>query len=244
MLDKHYVLPRMAAFYDIECGWSGDRDFYLALAGQAPSRVLDLGCGTGLLCEAYAAAGHTVSGVDPAGAMLAVGRQKPYGGAIDWVEAAASEFRSDKRFDLIIMTGHAFQVLLTDADIAAVLQVMHDHLAPNGRAVFEVRNPALDWERRWTYERTTIALPAGGEVEKWGMVLARNGERLRFEQRYRFPDGEVVASVSELRFAPRETILRLAAEAGLELVELLGDWDGSEYDPQRSEEMIFVFGRA
>lgn len=60
--------------YDLFSPWSIDRDFYLARAGKPPQHVLDLGCGTGLLCEAYAAQGHGVTGVDPTGAVLAVAR--------------------------------------------------------------------------------------------------------------------------------------------------------------------------
>jgi len=52
MPDEHYENPKLAAIYDRFCGWSRDRDFYLALAGDPPQHVLDLGCGTGLLCDA------------------------------------------------------------------------------------------------------------------------------------------------------------------------------------------------
>jgi hypothetical protein len=41
------------------------------------------------------------------------------------------------------MTGHAFQVFLTRDDrSAAVLKTIAAHLAPNGRFVFDTRNPA------------------------------------------------------------------------------------------------------
>ena len=121
MPDLHYDDPSLAAIYDITCGWSEDRNFYLALAGNPPKVVLDLGCGTGLLCDAYAARGHDVTGVDPSASMLDIARQKPHGTEVSWVEATAQDYRSDKRFDLIIMTGHAFQVLEDDADIFAAL---------------------------------------------------------------------------------------------------------------------------
>src|SRR5688500_16154859 len=149
MPDEHYENPKLAAIYDHFCGWSRDRDFYLALAGDPPQQILDLGCGTGLLCGAYAAQGHVVTGADPTPAMLAVARQRPHGGAIEWVQATAQAFRSERRFDLIIMTGHAFQVMLGDDDVMATLTTMRRHLAPSGRAVFESRNPAIDWAAEW-----------------------------------------------------------------------------------------------
>jgi 2-polyprenyl-3-methyl-5-hydroxy-6-metoxy-1,4-benzoquinol methylase len=69
-LDAHYENPKLAEIYDDGNGWSIDRDFYLSLAGDRPIRILDLGCGTGLICDAYAAKGHFVTGVDPAASML------------------------------------------------------------------------------------------------------------------------------------------------------------------------------
>jgi hypothetical protein len=53
--DEH---PRLAALYDLACGWSEDRDFYLWLAKGGAKSILDLGCGTGPICDAYAAGGH------------------------------------------------------------------------------------------------------------------------------------------------------------------------------------------
>jgi hypothetical protein len=39
MPDEHYEHPRLAAIYDLFSGWSWDRDFYLAFAGEPPKRV-------------------------------------------------------------------------------------------------------------------------------------------------------------------------------------------------------------
>ena len=109
MLDNHYQNPRLVELYDLDSGWSVDRAFYLDIAGSAPKQVLDLGCGTGLLCNAYAEQEHKVTGVDPSSAMLEVARRKPYGKQIEWVHCSAEIYDSESRFDLVIMTGHAFQ---------------------------------------------------------------------------------------------------------------------------------------
>ncbi|HTS56326.1 MAG TPA: class I SAM-dependent methyltransferase [Terriglobales bacterium] len=139
-----YQHTQIAEIYDLINRRGQDTDFYLALAGLHPGSVLDLGCGTGTLCCAFAERGHRVTGVDPAAAMLAVARRKPHAEQVEWVESSAQSYKVARRFDLVVMTGHAFQTLLTDADVLAVLETMRDHLKDLGRAAFEARNPRLD----------------------------------------------------------------------------------------------------
>jgi SAM-dependent methyltransferase len=236
MPDLHYVHPDLAALYDADCGWSADRDFYLSLAGTPPQRILDLGCGTGLICDAYAALGHEVTGVDPAPAMLEVARLKPHGADIEWVLSTAQDFRSEKRFDLIIMTGHAFQVLLDDEDIRATFDMVRTHLAPSGRFVFESRNPAIDWFARWN---SSHEIDAGGRGVTYTVRSTnRDGNRLTFEQRYDF-GSRSLTSVSELLFLTRAEIEDRLSAAGLLVESVFGDWHGEPFDPVTSHEMIF-----
>jgi len=88
------------------------------------SFVRYLGCGTGRLGCSLVERGHPVTGVGPAAAMLTVAKAKPHGEHVEWVESSAQTYKSQQRFDLIVMTGHAFQILLTDADALAVLGTM------------------------------------------------------------------------------------------------------------------------
>ncbi len=237
MPDAHYVDPKLSEIYDFDSGWSVDRDFYLSLADSGRQCILDLGCGTGLLCDAYAAKGHEVTGVDPSAAMLDVARRKPHGKDIDWVLSVAQTFQSDKKFDLIIMTGHAFQVLLEDADILSTFSVIEKHLKPSGIFVFESRNPSIDWAKQWDYEME-LELP-GQIVRESRRFLAMQRDRMTFELRYQFPD-ETLLSSSELRFQSRKEIEVKLAVSGLRVEKLFGDWDGSPFDEKTSEEMIFV----
>ncbi len=238
MPDAHYEDPRLAQIYDLDSGWSEDRDFYLALPTTAGQHILDMGCGTGLLCNAYAEKGHHVTGADPSPAMLDVARRKPYGASIDWVQSAAQTFQSDKRFDLIIMTGHAFQVLLTEQDILAAFTAMKHHLRDGGMIVFESRNPDIEWSSRWNYEMK-LATSVGIVRESRHLISMTDGI-MQFDLRYQFPDGQVLVSESTLRFSSKETIERLLAASGLKANDIFGDWSSHAFDSAASEEMIFL----
>ncbi|MBS1992198.1 MAG: class I SAM-dependent methyltransferase [Cyanobacteria bacterium SZAS LIN-2] len=240
MPDPHYEDPKLAELYDLDSGWSEDRDFYLALAGEPPQNILDLGCGTGLLCQAYAARGHRVTGADPAAAMLDVARNKKHGREINWVHCTAEEFKADQRFDLIIMTGHAFQVLVDDRAISSCFSTMRRHLAPGGLIVFESRNPAIDWVEQWDYEMS-LQTPQG-TVKECRRFLSLDEDLMTFELRYEFPEQSLV-SPSQLRFLSRSSIEERLQQEGLLAESVLGDWQGQPFDETSSKEMIFKVRR-
>jgi ubiquinone/menaquinone biosynthesis C-methylase UbiE len=241
MPDAHYDNPQLAKLYDFDSPWSIDRDFYLSLAVKTRQSILDLGCGTGLLCNAYAAINHDVTGVDPSAAMLSVARQKPHGEDIEWVQSNAQTYQSGKLFDLIIMTGHAFQVLLEDADIQATFAVMRKHLKFDGAVVFESRNPEIDWSKKWNYEML-LQLP-GTAVYESRRFMKMDKERMTFELRYQFPD-ETIVSESELRFLSKGAIEEQLVASGLSVVKVLGDWSGNPFKSHTSREMIFFASSA
>src|ERR1700746_423268 len=93
--DLNYEDPHLAEIYDLDNPWAEDTDFYLALAEPGPARVLDLGCGTGTLCCALAQRGHSVTGVDPAGPMLAIAASKPHSEKVEWIQSRAEDYRSE-----------------------------------------------------------------------------------------------------------------------------------------------------
>lgn len=239
MPDAHYDHPRLAKLYDYDSAWSKDREFYLNLAGNSPINVLDLGCGTGMLCDAYAAKGHNVTGLDPSPAMLDVARQKPNGNNINWVQSNAQSFSIGKKFDLIIMTGHAFQVMQNNSDILQTFKAVQQHLTPKGIFTFETRNPSIDWPTLW--HQDYILELADENVEISRRVLSYENERLVFEHYFKFSD-ETLKSVSDLRFMPYDDIIKNLQTAGLKVNNFIGDWNGSAYDPATSKEMIFSLG--
>lgn len=128
--------PDLAQFYDIENGWADD-DSYCHELALTKRTVLDLGCGTGRLAAALAP-DREVFGVDPAAAMLAAARQRDGGSAVTWIQADARSVRLSRRFELIVLTGHTFQVFLTDEEQQAVCDTIAAHLAPGGTFYFRL----------------------------------------------------------------------------------------------------------
>lgn len=230
--DPLYRDPDLVQFYDLEN--EADRTdfaFCREIARDAGS-VLDLGCGTGQLAAALSEGRH-VTGVDPAGAMLAAARRRPGGAAVEWIEADARTLRLERRYDLVVLTGHAFQVFLARGDQSAVLKTIAHHLAPRGRFVFDTRNPAArEWEE-WVPDRSRRLLdhPALGRVEAWNAMERDEGSGVvTYETAYRrVADGRLFKASSRIAFPDRETVAGLAGEAGLRVDRWLGDWQGAPW---------------
>lgn len=140
-----------AAFYDYHyTGLEGDVEFYVAEAVASGSPVLEIGCGTGRILIPVAEAGITMIGLDHTPAMLAVARRKIAQTSpetqrrIELVEGDMREFALPQRFRLIMIPYRAFLHLLTPADQRRALCCIREHLAEDGRLIFNVFDPDLD----------------------------------------------------------------------------------------------------
>jgi ubiquinone/menaquinone biosynthesis C-methylase UbiE len=235
--DPLYDDPELVQFYDLENGWRGDFDFCAALAGEAKS-VLDLGCGTGQLAVALAE-GRAVVGVDPAGAMLEIARRRPSGERVEWIASDARALALGRRFDLVVLTGHAFQVFLTPEDQLAALRTIARHLTPRGRFVFDSRNPTVEEWREWVPEesRHKVEHPTLGTVEAWNEAEhdAATGI-VTYETHYRvMATGKHLAARSQIRFTSKAELEGLVAEAGLHATRWYGDWQEGPWTPAAKE---------
>ena len=242
--DRLYRDPELADFYDIENGdeaESGRSDFAFcrALAAEATS-VLDLGCGTGELIVSLAG-GRRVVGADPAGAMLDVARNRPGGDKVLWVEGDARSLSLSHTFDLIVLTGHAFQVFLSDAAVFEVLETIAAHLAPGGRFVFDSRNPLRQEWRQWTpaESQRKIRHPVFGDVRGWNDVAFDPATEIAtYWTFYEIPSaGKTLSAASQIRFMTKSRLEKLVAEAGLVVDRWMGDWAGAPW-AEGSKEII------
>ncbi|QQQ74709.1 class I SAM-dependent methyltransferase [Saccharothrix sp. 6-C] len=215
----------LAAYYDLINGFGDDDRFYLGLVSAATA-VLDVGCGTGTLLKAARAGGHEgrLVGLDPAEGMLLQARRDP---GVDWVRGDLGTVAFDGEFDLVVMTGHAFQVFLTDDEVRAQFTAIRRALTPDGLFAFETRDPgARAWER-WTPENGTEIVGHGGErVRVEHFVESVVDGLVTMTETFSSPDWpEPRVDRGTLRFTDAEHLDALLRETGFDVAERYGNWD-------------------
>lgn len=143
------------------------------------ARVVDIGCGGGILAEAMAAANATVTGIDMADGPLAVARlhQHESNAKIDYRQATAEEMAASEAGTYDIVT--CLEMLEHVPDPAAVIQACAELVKPGGHIFFSTinRNPKSFMFAIVGAEYVLKLLPAGtheyekfirpSELEEW-----------------------------------------------------------------------------
>lgn len=245
MVDRYFADGGLAALYDLFCPWErrDDLQFYLERV-MAADAVLDVGCGTGALLRQARAAGHQgrLCGLDPAAGMFAQARVRD---DIDWVLGDLTATRWDREFDLVVMSGNAFQVFTDDSMLRAALGAIHAALKPAGRFAFETRNPlAREWES-WSPAQATQVTTETGEVVRMARQVERvEGDLISFSHTFTSPAWDAAeTSRSTLRFLGVDRLASALDAAGLKIEEQYGDFASGPLT-EASLEIVTIAGRA
>jgi SAM-dependent methyltransferase len=206
MADECFRHQRLAAIYDPLDPDRTDLDAYVRMTEEFKARrVLDIGCGTGVLALLLADRGIEVIGVDPASASIDVARGKPGSERVRWICGDAAVLPS-LRVDLATMTANVAQAIVDPQAWKETLRGAYEALRPGGHLVFETRDPARraweEWNRETSYGVTEI--PGVGAVESWVQLIEVSWPLVTFRWTYVFgADGQMLTSDSTLRFRER-----------------------------------------
>ena len=106
--------------------------------------VIDIGCGTGNYALRLSKLGYQVTGVDVSPTMLKIAKAKDKEAKIRFIRGDIKKLEKviskGQRFDVAICLGQVFSHLMTDKDVQAFLNRLHEILKHNSLFVFSARN--------------------------------------------------------------------------------------------------------
>lgn len=128
-----------------EFGWN----YYPEIFGQQllkwlerhhvePTTSMDLGCGTGILCEILHGAGIRAAGMDFSAGMIAIAQQgNP---EIPYEVADMITYCPDAQYDLVTCTGDALNHIRELSNIRRIFENVYRYTAPGGYFIFDILN--------------------------------------------------------------------------------------------------------
>ncbi len=228
-----------------------DLSFWLDLAAQAGSPLLELGCGTGRVLIPLAQAGHSCIGLDHDLEMLEFLRSNinsPLAYPPMLVAGDIGRFSFATHFPLVILPCNTLSTLAL-AERRACLQCVQNHLQLGGIFAVSMPNPEV-------LER----LPARSEPElEDELIHPRTGNPVQVSSAWRrtkhtfvvtwiydqlMPDGAVerVSVETAHQRCSAQSYLDDIQEAGLRVLDQYGDFDRSGYSPHAPNLIILATG--
>ena len=226
-----------ARYYDaIHGAFREDIGLWLSFAGRTDRPVLEVGCGTGRIAFELAAAGHSVTGIDPSAAMLEVARRRADDAALDiaFFEGAPGGLALERdHYGLVLVPLDVFLYCEDGAAQLAMLEALRGALTFNGLLLLDLPGPALALEPESNGQPLLVfsgETEDGERFDCWHLHeddLATQERLLRVTYETLTAEGLVRREVSEhrLRYVYRFEVEYLLRLAGLVLADVYGDYD-------------------
>lgn len=212
-----------------------DREFYLNEIAKANGPVLEVGVGTGRIFVEALNRGADIYGLDISENMLEILREKLPASEQNRITLAdMKDFDLGKKFSLIIVPFRIFQHLLTVNEQLAALHCIKNHLAEDGRLIFDVFNPNLKRITEVVENRLELSAEyaPGQIVERYLDSVPDNINQvidITFTFKWKENGAEVFEKDSfPFRYYFRFELENLVARAGLKLENIYGDFNYGE----------------
>lgn len=180
--------------------------------GFEPESMLDIGCGTGILCDILQQKGIAATGIDLSEGMIGIAREEHAGCRFEVANMITYQPRCDMTFDLVTCTGDALNHILNLEDIMRVFQNVYGYLNQGGYFIFDILN------EKETGDGEPIDLDYDEHV-KAQFQIRKNPDRTVTLSIHVYEDGvlQVTEEINEIVYDP-EVICRMLIEAGFSKV--------------------------
>lgn len=237
--DDPYRDEQLVELYDIDNAARDDHAYYRDLADtMGATKIIDFGCGTGLLTRALATPGRVVVGVDPSATMLGYARRQPGAETVTWIHGDATMLSDTNDADLVVSSGNTVMHISPES-YPTVLGSLLVSLRPGGVISFESRNPHANAWEHWNPDETyTERETSFGQLREWLDVTDVDQGTVVFDAHNVFQDGREAVYTTVLYFRTAEDITADLERTGFSDIDVRGGWHS---DPPTADSGVLVF---
>lgn len=206
--------------------YQDDHAFVLSRLPKPPSRILDLGCGTGVFLEKAMAAGFDAIGLDASAEMVSIAARRV--GSDRVRRAQMQDLDEVGIYDSIVSLCWSFNYVSSFVEAEEVLNRMFKALKPSGRLILQIAH-APNATGVLSEDREP---GPGGEPDdvlflyRFTQVKGNSGELLaQYVYRCRSLH-ELVFEEHKLRAADARKVAQIASAVGFEKIHLCDSWRG------------------
>lgn len=247
----HIDYDSIAEIYDLYVATEYDVPFFLSEIRRVQGPILELMAGTGRLSLPLIEAGAALTCVDSSQGMLDILSRKLAQRGLRADVRCMDVCRLDlrPRFELALLPFQAFMEIVDEENQKAALEAVFRCLAPGGRFICTLHNPAIRRTQVDGLLRLVGRVPAeDGTLVVSGFEQGGNPvvKRLQFFELFG-SDGRLLWKrmlPMEFAFVEKDAFEAMAKSAGFRVVDLYGTYDRAPFDPVRSPVMIWRLEKA
>ena len=202
------------------------------------SNVLDMACGTGRHAIIFAKEGFKVTAFDLSDNLLSIARQnaKLLKLNVDFVKSDIREFRTEKKFNLILNLFTSIGYFEKDEENYFILNKAYQLLADNGYFVLDYFNK--------NYLETNLVPQTVDEFDNTIIVQNRfiSGERVIKEITID-KEGKTNKFYESVRMFSFEELVNAINQIGFDIQNIFGDFEGNPFELESSPRIIIIAGK-
>jgi len=243
----------VADIYDYYVSTDFDINFFLNETKDIKGDILELMCGTGRASIPLLEAGRKMVCVDYSARMLDAFRKKisEKNYSVELINMDVTELKLNKKSDFIFLPFHSLSEILSKELQVKVLIKIAEHLNKDGIFICTLQNPLI---RLKTADGTLRILGKFDINDNRNMIISymnrydKNTKLVSGFQFYEIFDEDnklIEKRFLEINFKPvfYEEFLEMAKDTGMEIVNIYGDYEYSDFDESKSGFIIFKLGK-
>ena len=211
---------------------------YLTDRGVTGGTICELGCGTGIMTERFAAAGYRMIGVDQSADMLALAAEKKElsGSDILYVQQSMQKLELSGPVDAMVSVCDSMNYLLQDEDVSATFSHVKKYLKPGGYFIFDMKTAYcyqnIMGNQTWVEQDDEVSYIWENFYE-YLMTIFRRQEDSDLYERFEESHYQKAYSIEHLK--------ELLERSGLVMAECLDE--SMEKEPAEDSERIYVVAK-